>query len=213
MLLRLCSIVAAIVLAAAGLKAQSDPLIAKMRLTVEVSVEGRIQQTHTQEGLFYRASTGSEIQEWTVRDGKDTVGNMRWAGLTDREHDAFYKVDYQNHRAYQQSFAVSALQAPDNGPPPKGLTQQSVEGIPCSKYPARLVVPGKAPVEIGYSCRAESYDSLELKRETTVESGGKTMHTTFELYNIQTGVEPDPKLFDLTSFTIYRPDEKKIRHC
>jgi hypothetical protein len=26
---------------------------------------------------------------------------------------------------------------------------------------------------------------------------------------IQIGAEPDPKLFDLQSFTVYRPDEKK----
>lgn len=200
-----------VLLGAANLDAQSHtPISAKMRLTTEISVDGRIEKTHTQEGDFYVASNGSETQQWTMRDGKETTGEMRWAGLTDTAHNTAYKVDYQNRLAYEQPLSRNAAPAASSkAPASKNLSQDSVEGYPCVRYPARLILPGKPPTVIGYSCRSESYDGLELKRETTnVDSSGRTVHSTFELYEIRPGVESDAKLFDLSNFTVHKPTPK-----
>jgi hypothetical protein len=200
-----------VLLGGANLEAQSPtPISAKMRLTTEVSVNGNVEKTHTQEGDFYIASNGSELQQWTTRDGKETTGEMRWAGLTDAVHNTGYKVDYQNRLAYEQPFARNASPAPSSkAPASQNLSQDSVEGYPCVRYPARLILPGKPPTVVGYSCRSESYDGLELKRETTtIDSSGRTVHSTFELYDIRPGVEPDARLFDLSNFTVYKPTPK-----
>ena len=202
--LMFCGIV---LLGGATLNAQSTPISAKMRLTFEISANGKI-ETHVQEGEFYVASNGSELQRWTMRDGKDTTGEM--AGLTDAAHNTGYKIDYRNRVVYEQPFPRNTSLAPSSkAPASRNLSQDSVEGYPCVRYPARLILPGKPPTVIGYSCRSESYDGLELKRETTnVDSSGRTVHSTFELYEIRPGVEPDAKLFDISSFTVYKPTPK-----
>lgn len=208
MLARLCGFGAVVLVTAGTLFAQSVPIVAKMRLTDEVTVNGKVTVTHVQEGIFYRASSGSELRQWKTLDGKAEPGTMGWGLLMDKQHDTHYKVDYVGRNAYKETLPEIGL--PKHGKSdPSG--QDSVEGIGCDLWPIHFVPPGKAPILTGQGCRSAQYE-LDLYYDYTnaPTSTGKVAHSAFKLYDIQIGVEPDPKLFDLeTNFTIYTTEAKK----
>jgi hypothetical protein len=81
-------------------------------------------------------------------------------------------------------------------------------GIACTLQPIILAIPGSSPHQIGQDCDSKDYDA-ELKRDVkyAADSSGKTLHSRFELYDIQVGVAPDPKLFNLTRF-----DSGRVAH-
>jgi hypothetical protein len=187
---------------AVSLSAQSLPMIAKTRQTDEVMVNGKVVQMHVMEGVFYRSSTGSELRRWTKRDGKEAVGHLGWGALHDTQNNVDYSIDYNRKIAY---VIAPALPTDTGAQRPRALGDDSVEGIACTLQPILLAIPGRSPRRIGQDCYSKDYD-VELKSDIkyAADSSGKTLHSRFELYDIQVGVAPDPKLFDLTRFTISR---------
>jgi hypothetical protein len=194
----------AIPLAVSSLYAQSMPLTAKVRSTNEVIVNGKVVDTHVREGLFYRASDGSELRRPVSLDGKPVQGEGARASLFDKPHATNYAIDYEKGEAFHAgpppSFSPARLPTLESAvPPPSG--QSSVEGYPCTLRPVYLVRP-QGRILIGSNCVSEEY-GLVLRTDVTTPSAitvGKAAHQTTELYDIHIGVEPDPKLFDLSSF-------------
>jgi hypothetical protein len=209
-----CGLTVLLAFGATTLFGQSMPVVAKTRQTVEVIVSGKVVETHVMEGLFYRNSTGSELRQWTKRDGKDAIGPLGWAALHDSQSNTNYTVNYDDKRAQQAITPDLSSRIPkeDSAPSqPKTLGEDSVENISCTFKPTFLAVPGKDRMLVGRNCRSEVYN-LELKRDIAYPDSttpGKSFHSTFQLYDIQIGVEPDPKAFDLSSFTIFRPEKGK----
>jgi hypothetical protein len=79
---------------------QSMPVTAKERITDEVVQNGKVIGGHTREGVWFRNSAGSILDQWTTIDGKAAVGQMARARLADNEHDIHYQLDYTEHQAY-----------------------------------------------------------------------------------------------------------------
>lgn len=208
--LPLCSFVSLLILlGATNLHAQFAPVTAKMRQTKEVIVDGKVVETETREGNFYRSSDGSTLRQWMKVDG-----NLDWGDLYDNKNLMSYKLEYISRQAQGDP--------PPQGAQPdrpdallylasKGLPEDSVEGIRCAVSPIKLHIPGNAPVPIGRTYRSIEYN-LELKEDVTTRPVGtnKTIHTVFELHHIQLGLEPDPKLFDVhANFTVYLPEPRR----
>jgi hypothetical protein len=194
-----------------GLYAQSVPVTAKVRNTGEVVLNGKSIETHVEEGVFYRSFTGVELRQWLTTDGNPVHGKMAMAAIYDAPNDVNYWLDSVAHNAYVQP--ASTVNLPDgssSGQPQPALGESSVEGIPCSIFPVYTLQSGQR-ILIGRTCKSKQYN-LVLRMEytkPTKDPTEKQYRTTTEYFDVQIGVEPDPKLFDLTAFTIYRPDEKK----
>lgn len=182
------------------------PLVARFRSTGEIMVNGKVVETHVKEGFFYRASNGSELRQSMTLDGKPLKGAMARAHLFDKAHGTNYLVDYDGKEAFQES--VPSFSALIPATPPRSATkvpsgESSVEGYTCTLHPIYAVKPAGTSL-IGTNCVSEQYDVI-LKTDVTRPSAlvkGKAAHQITELYNIQMGVEPDPKLFDLSSLKI-----------
>jgi hypothetical protein len=216
--LKICKIVVAfLVLAPWGVSAysQSTPLTAKIHQTEQVFVNGQLVQSHTREGIFLRTSTGMVLREWTIIDGKPSGGEAGYGSLTDTQKGLTYSVDYTRKVAYQHP----SIPIPQSGKP-QNLTQNpatnarekaSVEGLSCTYNPAYIHPKPGETVYGGRICRSEEYN-VNLRQELTLpapENPTQYSKVSEELTEIHIGEEPDPKLFDLQSFTIYRPDQKK----
>jgi hypothetical protein len=189
-----------------SLHAQSVPMTARMRLFSEIIVNGNVVETHTQEGIYYRTSTGSDVRQWLKEDGKAATGEMAWGSLKD-ERGVNYKVDYQRRTAY--ALTPMSINPPHSGTrESNALGVDKVEGLNCTLFPAYLLIPGSSPVEIGRNCLTD--DNVQLKADTaTPLKSGKTVHSVFALYDVHVGAEPDKKAFDIKNFMVYRPDSKK----
>jgi hypothetical protein len=186
------------------------PVIAKVRDTAEVMLNGKVIETHVREGVFLRTSTGSELRRWTTKDGVPVQGEMAMGSLLDKQHNVNYTLDYQGRNAYVHTPppATPPVRPGSQGPHPLGET--IVQGLTCTLFPIYRLNAGESPTQIGRHCLSKQYD-LDLRQEMTLEAGsptGKTVRQRTELYDIQLGVEPDSKLFDLEPFTVYRPDAK-----
>lgn len=196
----------AIPFAVNSLYAQSMPLTAKVRSTGEIIINGKVLETHVRESLYYRTSDGSELRRPVSLDGKPVQGEAARGSLFDKPHGTNYAIDYEKREAFHAgpppSFNPAHLPALESAvPPPSG--QSSVEGYPCTLRPVYLVRP-KGRILIGSNCVSDEYH-LVLKTDVTTPSAitvGRAAHETTELYDIRIGVEPDPKLFDLSSFKI-----------
>ena len=205
MLAKLCGFGAVGFLMAGTLCAQLTSVVAKIRQTDEVIVNGKVSSTHVQEGIFYRASSGSELRQWKTIDGKEATGAAAWASLTDKQHESYYKVDYVGRQAYQTIPPEISPPKDDKAPKSVVLGHDSVEGIACELLPIRVLAAGKAPVEVGRSCRSAEYDLRLYAEFTNPVSVNKSVHSTLKLYDIQLGVEPDQSFFDLqTNFTVHK---------
>ncbi len=198
-----------VLLGGTNLHAQFAPVTAKMRHTKEVIVDGKVVETQTKEGNFYRSSDGSTLKQWTKANG-----NLDWGDLWDNKNLMSYRLEYSNRQAYGDP-APKGAQAgrPDALFPlaSKALPQDSVEGIRCAIFPVRLHIPGNPPIPVGRTCESIEYN-LQLKEDVTTQPVGtnKTIHTVFELYHIKLGLEPDPKLFDVhANFTVYEAQAPK----
>jgi tetratricopeptide (TPR) repeat protein len=214
MLAKLAVIGAAFCFGLGGLSAQTVPVAAKIRLTTELLVAGKVVSTKVQEGYFYRASSGWYLKQWRKVGDSSAPGDVNNAALTDAQHNVEYALVYDQHRAIiTPPYLFREIAAPASEPaPPGGFLHDTVEGVACVKRPLRLNVSGQPHTELGYSCVAEGYNDLELKREFTdavQNSPDKTKHVLYVLFEIQFGKEPDPALFDLKSFTIERLEAPK----
>jgi hypothetical protein len=215
MFARSSALVLAVLLGSVSLFAQTVPVRAKVRTTNEISVDGKIVKTTVGGGFFYRASNGSTIRQLRKVGENGALGDVIVADLTDKQHDISYRLTYGDHRAVvTPAFLLNVLTtSPGDAPPPGGSTQDTVEGISCTKIPVRRKVQDKPATEVGFACVARAYNDLELERDVTepIEtSPNRFVRSTSVLYDIQLGAEPDPALFDLKDFTILKlPDPKK----
>jgi len=182
------------------------PLTAKFRSTGQIIVNGKVVETHVRMGLFCRASDGSTLRRPVSFDGKPLKGGMARATLFDKAHGTNYVIDYEKREALQQltpPFIGLVPSAPPRSAASVSSGESSVEGYACTLRPVYAVKPA-GTILMGTNCVSEQYD-LILKTDVTRPSDlvkGKAAHETTELYDIQIGVEPDPKLFDLSSFKI-----------
>lgn len=187
--------------------AQFTPVTAKIIETVETIVDGKVAQMKTRTGNFYRAADGSELRQWLKPDGTPD-----WGDLNDNKTRLSYKLDYTNRVARGTTPPPGVKAAPlqpgfmGGQQALSGFPQDAVAGIPCAVVPAKLARPGSQPIEIGHVCKSVQYD-LELRMDLTTQVVGtsKTVHQVIELQDIQLGVVPDPKLFDLQGYTVSMP--------
>jgi hypothetical protein len=110
-----CDLGLLILLAITCVQAQSVPVTSKMLLVPEIIVNGKVVETHRQEGIFYRASTGAELRRWLKEDGKEAVGEMA-SGALKNERGVIYKVDYQRRTVYE--VPPISVDPPHSGRPP-----------------------------------------------------------------------------------------------
>lgn len=192
-----------IVLASAsGAYAQYVPVTAKMRQTMQAIENGKIVSTRTEEGTFYRTKDGSWLERWNR--------GLRFSTLWDNKTQTAYQVNYNTR------VAIESPEPPDFGVPdflrkeaPGPPAQSSVEGIPCTLKPVRLISSTRTHSGVvedaGQVCWSTEY-KLRLKQETRLPSGSDgASRQIFELYDIKLNAGPDPKLFDLQgSFTVAR---------
>jgi hypothetical protein len=182
--------------------AYGQAVTAQQRVTEEtIAPNGKVIASHIRDGVYYRTSAGATLQQFTTLDGQRLVGQQAWAVLWD--NGVNYQLDYTQHRAYV--FPNPAFTMPSSSPKVE-RSQSSVEGIPCMLWPVYLVEAGTRTL-IGHGCNSEKYN-LALKVDVTIPGrNGQSIHKVTEMYGIQIGLEPDPKLFDVQhNFTIYRPD-------
>jgi hypothetical protein len=79
--------------------------------------------------------------------------------------------------------------------------QDVVAGVSCSIVPVKDQASGH---EVGSFCISLEL-GLVLRTESVGTSGdGTKARLVTELYDLQPGVEPDPKLFDLTQFALMK---------
>jgi len=203
----------AVLLAPTDMHAQFLPVVAKRRLTKEHLVDGKVVDRVTKEGNYYRSSDGSILEQWTRVNGDEKLGELAAGSLWDNKNVVSYQLDFKNRIAY--------LHAPPQGTKPVrpdvsgaraagALGEEFLEGISCRVFPVRIAPRDRPAFYAGQVCRSVKYD-LELKQELSYpNSAGKIVHTVFQLYDIQLGREPDPKLFDVRgSFTVYAPESPR----
>jgi hypothetical protein len=187
--------------------AYGQAITAQQRITEEtIAPNGKVIASHIRDGVYYRTSAGSTLEQFTTLDGQRLVGQQAWAILSD--NGVSYQLDYTQHRAY----VVSHPEFTPRSTPKVQRAQSSVEGVPCALWPVYLVEAGTQTLA-GHGCFSEKYN-LTLKTDVTIPGrDGQSIHKVTEMYDIQIGEEPDAKLFDLQhNFTIYRPDAQQPSH-
>jgi hypothetical protein len=175
---------------ASGLN-ESKPITARMRQTWETIVDGKIVETRTNEGIFYRNSRGSTLERWN--------DNAQPARLFISGHGG-YLVYYESRMAFGSVFEEGGSWLFNPNRPYNFLGQDSVESISCIYSEIPL---GPHVEHAGKACWSSDY-KVELKNDWTVPSARGLTPQVFELYDIKLNVEPDPNLFDLTGFFVLR---------
>jgi hypothetical protein len=195
---------------ASNASAQFTPLIAKMRQTDETLAGGKVVKTVERDALYYRTSDGSYVLRWTSASKDGETQALHSGGLWDNKTGTSYKLDYQNMRATVEDIGRPPMQPDVSNDSEKGLPQDSVHGIRCTVYPVKMKQPSGADLRAGQLCTSTEHH-LILKQELNYPTtGGQSVHSSMELYDVQLGTEPDPKLFDVAhSFTVYEPTPKK----
>ena len=201
------SIIAFFVVVVPSVNAQFTPVTAKISETVETIVDGKVMQTQTRWGNFYRTADGSELRQWLKSDGSPDLGN-----LIENKTQMSYKLDYTlriaRGTAPPPGARVSPLQPGYMGGQKvlERWPRDAVEGIPCAVVDVKLHAPGRDRVLIGHSCNSAQYDVvLKMDRTTSQLGTKKTFHQVIELKEIHLGAAPDPKLFDLQGYTVSMP--------
>ena len=193
---------------------QSMPVSAKNRITYEVVQDGKMIEGRTIEGVWFRNSAGSILDQTTTIDGKAVVGQMARARLFDRERDIHYDLDYTEHKAYVFPMPKTPITGNGRTRAQNALGQGSVQGIACTWFPTYQVGSDGVSRLAGRHCFSEEYE-LDLKEDVTFifsfkGQSDKIQHMITEKYDIQVGQEPDPKLFDIkANFTVSTPDPKQ----
>jgi hypothetical protein len=198
-------------LSSAAVHAQWIPITAKIKQTREVFMNGQKTETHVREGLYYRSSHGATLEEWTRVDGSESkaVGYM-----TMQADGVTYELHLLTRRAIERRFSVPSgadLRKPPTPPArPAHLRQVTVGGVRCTVIPARMQPGfGQPSVPAGEICISDELNLMVRNEQTHSLSGTKTVRVLYEMDDIQSHKEPDPKLFDLRGrgFTIYTASE------
>jgi len=188
-------------LAAVGAFCQEVPLSATIHEQTDQIVDGKVVKTLIRDMNFYRSSDGSTLM---VPVGQGMIGG---AVLWNNKTGVAYKLDLKGRIAYEDPHSSHVPNAPSRQAY-QNFPDDSVEGIPCKIVPlyvqqtADYAGSSQTP---GKTCFSAAL-GLELRSDVIVETGvSKTEHHIRQLSNIRAGVEPDPKLFDLSSYTVYGP--------
>jgi hypothetical protein len=194
--------------AASTALAQFTPVVSKVRQTQETLVGGKVVKSVQREALYYRQSDGSYIFKWVsqTKDGESLPEST--GAFWDNKTASAYRLDYQNKRAVlearhklpmQPNTSIATIEMD------KKFPEELVHGIPCRVHPLSIHMPSGNDVPAGQMCISRK-NNLTLKKEETYSVGNDTFHLLMEYYDIQLGVEPDPKLFDFShSFNVFEP--------
>lgn len=188
--------------------AQWVPVTGKVKQTKEVFGANGVllERQNLKAGNYFRAANGSTLRQWTEVNGtptKNVIGEM-----LDNRSGTNYRVEYLEKRAIIQ-FTGQPLSSDMYAEQGRNATGQDiVAGVNCSVVPAKDEQSGR---EVGSFCIALDY-GLALRVEAKGQSpdGTKTRFLT-ELYDLQIGATPDPKLFDLTQFATMKMAPAKPR--
>lgn len=190
---------------AVNIKAQYVPVVAKIRMTHEITIPGQKAETHFQEGNFYRRSDGSILEEWTVVDGDKTRGT---GGLADNKNNNIYQLNLVGRTAVFQhtpapTGAIGIAGPPQLPDPGSSVSREVVGGLSCALSAVKASGSLQGALT-GQICLSTQFN-LTLKRDiTSTSKSGRTDHTVYEMSEVQLYKEPDVGLFDLRArgFTI-----------
>jgi hypothetical protein len=198
-------------LSGAAVHAQWIPITAKIKQTREVFVNGQKTETHVREGTYYRSSNGATLEEWTKIDGSESKA----AGYMTMQADGItYELNMLTRRAIERRFSVPNgvdLRKPPTPPArPSQLRQVTVGGVRCTVIPARMQPGfGQPSGPAGEICISDELSLMVRSLQTHDHSSTRTIRVLYEMDEIQSHKEPDPRLFDLRGrgFTIYTASE------
>ena len=182
---------------------QGIPITAQISERTDVIEHGKIIESYSRSGTFYRTADGSELYAWTEVNGKPSRRGSLWNPKTGNS----YRLDLQDHSAIQ-NVHEHRFPTSNNEQAPAGLPEDSVEGVPCKVVQVDIQEPGKPrSLNAGRACWSYEYD-LELKSDVSVPSGAdKVQHHTKQLNDIKPNAQIDEKLFDLSRYTVYKADK------
>jgi hypothetical protein len=191
---------------AAPVYAQWVPVTAKIRQTRELLQDGKSVERHIKEGNYYRTADGSTLEEWTRVDGSESkaVGH-----LTKQAQGVAYDLNMITRSAIERRFSLPSganMKSPPRASISSKLPQITVGGVQCTVLPARVQVGiGQPSAPAGETCFSAELNLVVRNQLTHTLTTGKVMRTLYEMFEIETHKEPDPKLFDLRGrgFTVY----------
>jgi hypothetical protein len=202
----------AMLIGATGVSGQFVPIVAKARESSQVVKNGQVVETTTRDGEYFRSSDGSYMFRWNkaTKNGVDTPAGT--ADLFDNKNVKQYHVNYNTQSAYARSDAKDPVNVQKKMTPDMFFNlrsapheDSSVGGIPCALFHSRLKMPGQPVKDGGTACASIEYGLyVRLDVRIPMKDGGMSQQLT-ELYDIKLNVEPDPKLFDMRSLTVYSP--------
>lgn len=182
--------------------AQWVPVTAKIRETDEILQDGKSIKVDNKEGVFYRTSDGSTLKYWTKVNGDETLGGS--GEMTDNKTLSHYTVNVKQNVAFEDGKLLEKLTpGASQFAAASTLGDQVIDGIRCRRVPSFIMWPDGRKERNGEACVSIEND-LQLRTDRQHTQNGVTHHGITELYDIQLGVEPDPKLFDLQKTTIYK---------
>lgn len=182
------------------------PVTAKMRGMFETTKDGTT-AVEKREGVFFRSADGSMLKYWVSVNGDESRGGS--GQLFDNKNLFHYSINFHQRVAYQ-----SRRRNPKRVDPAdfssnlanSSLGNDLVEGMQCRRVPVIVLWPDGRREVIGEHCVSLDY-ALTLREESRATQNHVTRHVKIELYDIQLGVEPDAKLFDIeNSYTVFRPE-------
>lgn len=190
--------------------AQWIPATARITETVETIENGKITKVERREGYFYRNSEGSTLKYWERLNGNELPGAEGW--LEDNKNLLSYSIRMTTKEAIQQSDKTREKPlspAIYRFASASSLGDDFIAGIRCRRRPVVVIWPDGRRERVGENCISLEY-ALELRGENRVTQHGVTRHTIMELHDVQLGVEPDSKLFDVErTYTVFRQQPPK----
>ena len=109
----------AVLLAPTDMHAQFLPVVAKMRLTKEHLVDGKVVDRLTKEGNYYRSSDGSILEQWIRVNGDEKLGELAVGNLWDNKNVVSYGLDFKNRIAYLHAPPEARRHRASSGPRPQ----------------------------------------------------------------------------------------------
>jgi hypothetical protein len=190
--------------------AQFTPLVGKIRQTDETLSAGKIIKTVEREAAYSRSSDGSYVLHWTSMSKDGETQPLFTGGFWDNKTGTSYRLDYQNKRATVDSKDRPPMRPDAADSSEKTLPQDSVHGILCTVAPAQMRLPSGQIATVGKVCSSTEHHLILRQELNYPTSNGQSVHMLMEMYDVQLGVEPDPKVFDVkNAFTVYEPSARK----
>ena len=201
--IRISAIAISLLLGGVAAQGQAIPITAKISERTDVIEHGKIIESYSRSGTFYRTGDGSELYAWTEENGKHSTRGSLWDPNTGNS----YRLDLQAHSAIQNPIK-HRFPTSNSEQAPASLPEDSVEGIPC-KVMQVDIRGSRIPTSLnaGRACWSNEYD-LELRSDVSVPSGAdKVQHHVKRLTDIKPNAQIDEKLFDLRRYTVYKADK------